>query len=131
MYGIAVIKEGEGIDNDLDGCDDSINYTFTVINSGTIELENIVLNDDLFGGQINGLVNTTETEDGILQAGEEWTYTATYNLTQQDVDGIFVEAHPNPPEALCDAASQVAVDQIEEFLKPLIDIHNLVKEQRD
>jgi 2-dehydro-3-deoxyphosphooctonate aldolase (KDO 8-P synthase) len=47
------------------------------------------------------------------------------------VDGIFVEAHPNPPEALCDAASQVAVDQIEEFLKPLIDIHNLVKEQRD
>ena len=47
------------------------------------------------------------------------------------VDGVFVEAHPNPPEALCDAASQVAVDQIEEFLKPLIDIHNLVKEQRD
>lgn len=47
------------------------------------------------------------------------------------VDGIFVEAHPNPAEALCDAASQLAVDQIEEFLKPLIDIHNLVKEQRD
>lgn len=47
------------------------------------------------------------------------------------VDGIFVEAHPNPPEALCDAASQVAVDQMEAFLRPLIDIHNLVREQRE
>ncbi len=47
------------------------------------------------------------------------------------VDGIFVEAHPNPPEALCDAASQLALDQAEDFFKPLIDIHNLVKEQRD
>ena len=47
------------------------------------------------------------------------------------VDGVFIEAHPNPPEALCDAASQLALDQMEEFIKPLIDIHNLVKEQRD
>lgn len=47
------------------------------------------------------------------------------------VDGIFVEAHPDPPQALCDAASQVAVDQMEAFLRPLIDIHNLVRQQRD
>jgi len=46
------------------------------------------------------------------------------------VDGVFIEAHPNPPEALCDAASQLALDQMEEFVKPLIDIHNLIKEQR-
>jgi len=43
------------------------------------------------------------------------------------IDGIFVEAHPNPPEALCDAASQYYLDHLEEFLKPLIEIHNLVK----
>lgn len=47
------------------------------------------------------------------------------------VDGVFIEAHPNPPEALCDAASQLALDQMEAFLMPLIEIHNLVKEQRD
>jgi 2-dehydro-3-deoxyphosphooctonate aldolase (KDO 8-P synthase) len=47
------------------------------------------------------------------------------------VDGIFVEAHPNPPEALCDAASQMALNQMEAFLKPLIEIHHLVKEQHD
>ena len=43
------------------------------------------------------------------------------------VDGIFVETHPNPPEALFDAASQYKLDSLEEFLKPLIEIHNLVR----
>lgn len=43
------------------------------------------------------------------------------------VDGIFVEAHPNPSEALCDAASQYYLDDLAEFLKPLLDIHHLVR----
>ncbi|OHX67957.1 3-deoxy-8-phosphooctulonate synthase [Flammeovirga pacifica] len=41
------------------------------------------------------------------------------------VDGLFIETHPCPSEALCDAASQLDVTQLEEFLKPLIDIHNI------
>jgi 2-dehydro-3-deoxyphosphooctonate aldolase (KDO 8-P synthase) len=41
------------------------------------------------------------------------------------VDGIFVETHPEPAKALCDAASQLSVYELEEFLKPLIEIHNL------
>jgi 2-dehydro-3-deoxyphosphooctonate aldolase (KDO 8-P synthase) len=41
------------------------------------------------------------------------------------VDGIFVETHPCPSEALCDAASQLDITQLEEFLKPLIEIHNI------
>ena len=45
------------------------------------------------------------------------------------VDGIFIEAHPTPPEALCDAASQYYLDQLAEFVKPLLDIHNLVRAQ--
>ncbi len=43
------------------------------------------------------------------------------------IDGLFIEAHPNPPEALCDAASQYYIDHLEEFLKPLLEIHHLVK----
>ncbi len=39
------------------------------------------------------------------------------------VDGLFVETHPNPQQALCDAASQLCVYDLEEFLKPLIEIH--------
>jgi len=41
------------------------------------------------------------------------------------VDGIFIETHPCPSEALCDAASQLDITQLEEFLKPLIELHNI------
>jgi 2-dehydro-3-deoxyphosphooctonate aldolase (KDO 8-P synthase) len=45
------------------------------------------------------------------------------------IDGLFIEAHPNPPEALCDAASQYYLDDLEKFMRPLLDIHNLVRSQ--
>jgi 2-dehydro-3-deoxyphosphooctonate aldolase (KDO 8-P synthase) len=41
------------------------------------------------------------------------------------VDGIFVETHPEPEKALCDAASQLCVYDLEEYLKPLIELHNI------
>lgn len=41
------------------------------------------------------------------------------------VDGVFIETHPEPEKALCDAASQLCVYDLEEFLKPLIELHNL------
>ena len=41
------------------------------------------------------------------------------------VDGIFIEAHPKPEDALCDASSQLCINDLEEFLKPLIEIHNI------
>jgi len=45
------------------------------------------------------------------------------------VDGFFIEAHPSPPDALCDAASQYALDGLEAFMRPLIEIHDLVRSQ--
>jgi 2-dehydro-3-deoxyphosphooctonate aldolase (KDO 8-P synthase) len=39
------------------------------------------------------------------------------------VDGIFIETHPTPSEAHCDAASQLCVFDLEEFIKPLIELH--------
>ena len=41
------------------------------------------------------------------------------------VDGIFIETHPEPEKALCDAASQLSVYALEEFLKPLMELHNI------
>jgi 2-dehydro-3-deoxyphosphooctonate aldolase (KDO 8-P synthase) len=41
------------------------------------------------------------------------------------VDGIFVETHPTPETALCDAASQLCVYDLENFIKPLIEIHQI------
>ena len=39
------------------------------------------------------------------------------------VDGVFIETHPDPSKALCDAASQLCITDLEEFLKPLLDLH--------
>lgn len=41
------------------------------------------------------------------------------------VDGLFIETHPCPSEALCDAASQLDVSQLEDFLLPLIELHEI------
>jgi 2-dehydro-3-deoxyphosphooctonate aldolase (KDO 8-P synthase) len=41
------------------------------------------------------------------------------------VDGIFLEVHPQPDKALCDASSQLSMDVLESFLQPLIEIHDL------
>ncbi len=46
-----------------------------------------------------------------------------------DVDGLFIEAHPNPPDALCDAASQYYLDDLKDFVRPLMEIHDLVSNQ--
>jgi 2-dehydro-3-deoxyphosphooctonate aldolase (KDO 8-P synthase) len=39
------------------------------------------------------------------------------------VDGVFIEVHPEPEKALCDAASQLSLYDLEEFMKPLIELH--------
>jgi len=42
-------------------------------------------------------------------------------------DVIFIETHPNPREALCDAASQWPLSKLEELLLPLQEISNVVR----
>lgn len=39
------------------------------------------------------------------------------------VDGVFIETHPEPARALCDAASQLCVDDLQSFLEPLLELH--------
>ena len=42
-------------------------------------------------------------------------------------DALFIETHPDPSQALSDAASQLPLDQIETFLRQVIAIDKLVK----
>ncbi|MCI0415473.1 3-deoxy-8-phosphooctulonate synthase [bacterium] len=46
------------------------------------------------------------------------------------VDGIFMEVHPDPAVAKCDGASQMKLADLEEFIKPLIEIHQIEKQCR-
>ncbi len=41
------------------------------------------------------------------------------------IDGLFLEVHPDPSRALCDAASKMCIADVTEFLKPLIEIHQV------
>jgi len=45
------------------------------------------------------------------------------------VDGLFIETHPDPARAHCDAASQYPLDRLEAFLAPLLEIDALVRKQ--
>jgi 2-dehydro-3-deoxyphosphooctonate aldolase (KDO 8-P synthase) len=43
------------------------------------------------------------------------------------IDGLFMEVHDNPPMALSDAATQLALDKLEPLLETLLKIHELAK----
>ena len=43
------------------------------------------------------------------------------------VDGVFIETHPNPPEALCDASSQWRLDDLSDLVRQLISVHDLTR----
>ncbi len=47
------------------------------------------------------------------------------------VDGVFIETHPEPEKALCDAASQLCVYDLEEFMKPILDLHQVEVKYRN
>ncbi|MBO7654359.1 MAG: 3-deoxy-8-phosphooctulonate synthase, partial [Kiritimatiellae bacterium] len=43
------------------------------------------------------------------------------------VDGVFMETHMNPPEALSDAANAIAFAQLKKLWKTLLAIHAVVR----
>ena len=47
------------------------------------------------------------------------------------VDAMFIETHPNPPEALSDAASMLPLSKLKPLLEQLIEIDRIVKSRMD
>ncbi|MBI5020832.1 MAG: 3-deoxy-8-phosphooctulonate synthase [Ignavibacteriales bacterium] len=45
------------------------------------------------------------------------------------IDGLFIETHPDPKRALSDSGSQLKLDLLEDLLKQIIPIDNIVKEK--
>ncbi len=80
------------MDADSDGCIDGITYTFTVTNTGNVDLYTIVLDDNKINGQVPGpLANEDDNNDGVLSVGEDWVFQATYPLVQADIDNGSVD----------------------------------------
>ncbi|MGB1308620.1 MAG: DUF7507 domain-containing protein [Oceanihabitans sp.] len=91
----ALVKEGVFNNNDNDPCGnlgDTIAYTFTLYNTGNTTVNTISITDTMLNDAsvtINGPTGDTNT-DGILDLNETWEYTATYPLTQDDIDAGMV-----------------------------------------
>ncbi|MFB7250120.1 isopeptide-forming domain-containing fimbrial protein [Microbacterium sp. NPDC056234] len=89
--GVSLSKTaGEPVDADGDGelgAGDTIDYSFTVTNTGTTTLTNIVVTDPMLGGAIE----CPDADGAALAPGASLACAAvTYTLTQDDVDGGVV-----------------------------------------
>ncbi|MCE6971123.1 DUF7507 domain-containing protein, partial [Cereibacter sphaeroides] len=74
---------------------DVLGYTVTVRNTGSLPLTGLTLEDTMLSGSGTPLTLSSgptlqvaggSTDDNELDAGEIWTYLATYVLTQADID---------------------------------------------
>lgn len=70
---------------------DHVNYTFTATNTGNVTLTDVTITDELEG--LSEIVYTWPGEVGVLAPGEQVTATASYTLTQADVDAGSVDNH--------------------------------------
>ncbi|GGA75853.1 DUF7507 domain-containing protein [Ornithinibacillus halotolerans] len=59
--------------------DQQVTYTFTVTNAGKVTLTDVQVNDPMLGGDIT-------LESTVLEPGESTIGTATYYVTQEDID---------------------------------------------
>src|SRR5690606_15895740 len=80
-------------DSDRSEVGDEIEYTFTVTNTGNVTMEDIVVTDieDEFTGEndismLTFEASSEDSDEGTLLPGEVATYTATYTITQQDIN---------------------------------------------
>jgi len=49
----------------------------------------------------------------------------------QGIAGLFLEAHPDPDNALCDGPCALRLDQLKPFLQQMLELDGLIKDQPD
>jgi len=62
--------------------------------------------------------------DGKISTGQpEFAIPMAKAAAAVGIDGLFVETHPNPSEALCDASAMLPLEKMEELLESVLRIH--------
>ncbi|MFJ4076201.1 AraC family transcriptional regulator [Curtobacterium sp. NPDC089991] len=82
--GIAIAKSGALAAGSTGAVGDTVTYTFTVRNSGNTTLTGVTVSDPLTG--LSSIAYSWPGTSGRLTPGQTATATATYQLTQKDVD---------------------------------------------
>lgn len=93
--GVSIDVAKTGVLNDDDGnagvtAGDTVDYTITVQNDGSIDLTNIALSDTLVQNGVSTaltpLLDSGDTNsDNAINPGETWTYLVTYTLTPANI----------------------------------------------
>jgi uncharacterized repeat protein (TIGR01451 family) len=82
----AMIVTKSALPLSYDAAGDVITYTITVANTGNVSISNVVVIDnDVTTGPT--YVSGDANSNSILDVGESWDYTATYVISQADLDG--------------------------------------------
>ncbi|GAB6193617.1 3-deoxy-8-phosphooctulonate synthase [Desulfocastanea catecholica] len=63
---------------------------------------------------------------GSSSGQREFIATLSRAAIAAGIDGLFMEIHPNPDQALCDGPNSIALDEVEELLVQLIRVRNAV-----
>jgi uncharacterized repeat protein (TIGR01451 family) len=133
---IALVKTGE-LDmtvvppNDRVDEGDEITYTFTITNTGNVTLDNVTLNDALLGlvnVVLDGNNVTGDNGNDVLDVNETWTFTATYTLTQPDIDAGEVR---NQALVTATDPNEVEVSDESDFESPSEDRETVVVLQQE
>ncbi|SEE96359.1 DUF7507 domain-containing protein [Ruania alba] len=86
---IELVKDaGDVADLDGNGVDegDTIDYTFTVTNTGNVPLTDVAVTDDM----LDAAGATVDCPETTLDAGDDTVCTATYTLVQADIDAALL-----------------------------------------
>ena len=68
---------------------------------------------------------------GTCSSGQrQFDSTLTRAAVATGIDGLFMEIHDNPEEALCDGPNMLAVDQLEDVLKDVLAIDAIVRRHK-
>lgn len=68
---------------------------------------------------------------GTCSSGQrQFVSTLTRAAVATGIDGLFMEIHENPEEALCDGPNMLAVDQLEDVLKDVLAIDAIVRRHK-
>lgn len=84
---LTIIKEATVPGGTVDKIGETITYKITVTNTGNVDLTNVVLTDKIesYAGTILGSHTESLSNNNILNVGESWVYTTTYNVTAGDI----------------------------------------------
>jgi len=120
--GISVVKTADP--GAVTAAGQTVTYRFTVTNTGNVTLSGVAVDDSDFTG--TGTLSAIDCPETSLFAGQAETCTATYQVTQADMDAGTISnsatAHGTPPGSTAPTDSIPSISTVTATQRPALDI---------